>query len=91
MTSITVRHYKAAGDSDPQASILYPLAADIANQNVLLVDDVNDTGDTLQLAWGYLFGLGPRELKTAVLHEKQNSILRVDFKAESVSEWRWII
>jgi len=91
MTSITLRHYTAAGASNPQASILYPLAADIANQNVLLVDDVNDTGETLQLARDYLVGLGPQELKTAVLHEKMNSIFRVDFMAESVSEWRWII
>lgn len=91
LTSIRVVHYRKAAVRDQPAFIKYPLCTDIAGQHVLLVDDVNDTGDTLGVAGRYLQSLGPAEVRTAVVHEKTSSPLRADYVAETLTEWRWLI
>ena len=58
--------------------------------NVLLVDDIDDTGDTLQLAQDYLKGLNPKEIKVAVLHHKKTSTLIPDFFTQKIICWHWI-
>lgn len=91
LTSIRVVHYSKAAIHDQQAYVKYPLCIDITGQRVLLVDDVNDTGDTLQVARAHLEGLGPTEVRIAVLHEKVRSPLRAEYVGETLEEWRWLI
>jgi len=91
MTSIKVQHYGAGAQMEERAWVKYPLAADIRNQRVLVVDDVNDTGDTLVVARDHLASAGPTEVRTAVLHEKATSPVHADYHAAEVLEWRWII
>ena len=89
LTSLRITHYTGAEKSS-QARIVSPLGVDIENKNVLLVDDVSDSGDTLQLALQHINGLAPRELRTAVLHHKQCASVVPDFFAQRVIRWRWI-
>ena len=91
MSSVSIRHYVAAATKEPQAQLLYPLMADVKDKKVLIVDDVDDSGDTLQLAMDHVATLSPSEVQTAVLHEKSNSSFRVRFKAKSITEWCWVI
>jgi hypoxanthine phosphoribosyltransferase len=91
LTSIRVVHYRKAAVHEQPAYIKYPLCIDIAAQRVLLVDDVNDTGDTLAVARSHLESLGAAEVRVAVLHEKTSSSLRAEFVGETLSEWRWLI
>jgi hypoxanthine phosphoribosyltransferase len=69
MTGIKVEHYSATR-KQRDVVIRYPLNADLTGLNVLVVDDVNDSGDTLEAVAAYLEGFSPRALKIAVLHEK---------------------
>lgn len=91
MASVSIRHYTAAATKEPQAQVLYPLTADIKGKKVLIADDVNDTGDTLQVAMDHVATFFPSEVCTAVLHEKSSSGFRVHHKAETITEWRWVI
>ncbi len=91
LTSIRVVHYRKAAVHEQQAYVKYPLCMDIAGQRILLVDDVNDTGDTLDVARAHLEGLGPTEVRIAVLHEKTGSPVVADYVAETLEEWRWLI
>jgi len=91
LTSIRVVHYRKAATKEQTAYIKYPLCIPIAGQRVLVVDDVNDTGDTLQVAHAHLTSMGPAEVRTAVLHEKTSSPIRADFTAATITEWRWLI
>jgi len=91
LTSIRVVHYRKAATKEQAAYIKYPLCIPIAGQRVLVVDDVNDTGDTLQVAHAHLASMGPAEVRTAVLHEKTSSPIRADFTAATITEWRWLI
>ena len=89
LASIRIKHYTGA-DKSEAAQLLEELSIDIQGMNVLLVDDIDDTGDTLQLALEYLKDLNPKQIKVAVLHHKIISTLMPDFYAQKIIRWRWI-
>jgi hypoxanthine phosphoribosyltransferase len=91
LDSIRVAHYRAGAAKAPAARLVSTLNSDIRACNVLLVDDVADTGDTLALAVEYLGGLEPRVVKVAVLQHKSQSPFIPDFCAEEGSAWRWLV
>lgn len=91
MASVSVRHYSAAAIKEAKAYVLYPLNAEVAGKKVLLVDDVNDTGDTLEMAIQHVRDQSPAQFKTAVLHEKSTTSIRCDFKVVTVKDWHWIL
>jgi len=91
LTSFKVEHYTATRKQS-ETRIRYPLSADPGRQHILLVDDVNDTGDTYHAALRHLHNRGASgEIRTAALHEKRNSLFHTDFHAKEVRRWRWII
>lgn len=90
LTGIKVEHY-AATRKRREAVIRYPLNADIRGLDVLLVDDVNDSGDTLAVAVDYLRGFAPKRLRTAVLHEKALTRFAADLCARRLNTWRWLV
>ncbi|WP_026279697.1 phosphoribosyltransferase [Thioalkalivibrio sp. ALJ16] len=91
LLSLKVEHYTAGARARQRAAVTIPLAGEIRDERVLLVDDVNDSGDTLNAARPHLEALGPATLHTAVLHEKDRTTCRADFCSQAVHEWRWIL
>ena len=91
LTSIKIELYTSASIKMEKAVVKYPLCHDIKEQRVLIIDDVNDSGDTLKLAQAHLQTFQPREVKIAVLHQKLTSRLPVDYYAHKVNKWRWLI
>lgn len=89
--SVQISHYVAGATQQEQARIIAPVNISIEGKNVLLVDDVNDTGKTLISAKEHIQALHPAILKTAVIHEKPDTIFTVDFVAEKITEWKWLI
>ncbi|WP_455222400.1 phosphoribosyltransferase [Kaarinaea lacus] len=91
LTSFKIEHYRGSLKS-PQAIIKYPLVADVAQQHLLLVDDVSDSGDTFTVALEHVHSKGrPASIQTAVIHHKTVSSFVPDYFAQAVKEWRWII
>ncbi len=91
MTSIKIQHYAPGARKQRRAWVKYPLGGSIEGQRVLLVDDVNDTGDTLEAALDHLRGFGAADLRTAVLHEKLTTRFRADYRVLEVRDWHWIV
>jgi len=91
LTSVKVQHYQHGAQKEKQANLKFPLSGSIEGKKVLLADDVNDTGESLQVAYNHLLENYPKELKTAVLHEKDNTTFKTDYYQEFLKEWRWII
>lgn len=89
LVSIRITHYTGAEKSEV-AQLIEPLNVDIQGMNVLLIDDIDDTGDTLQVALDCIVGLNPGVVKHAVLHHKVSSSLVPDYFAQKVIHWRWI-
>jgi hypothetical protein len=91
LLSLQLRHYGSGGRIERHAEVSEPLAGSIAGCRVLLVDDVNDSGDTLKAARPYLDDLRPAELRMAVLHEKASTSCRADYRSGFIHEWRWML
>ena len=90
LTGIKIEHWGPGAEKKEEATIRYPLAADVRGLAVLIVDDVTDTGETLRVARGYVEGFSPREVRTAVLHHKRTSAVLPDYYAGYVGDWRWV-
>ena len=82
-----IKFYKSIETRKEQPIITYPLILDISNKNVLLVDDVADTGKSLSLAIEMTRLYGPKNIYTATLYVKPTTILVPDFYAETTSAW----
>lgn len=91
LTSIKIEHYRSGANRQERAVVRQPLSVDISKRKVLLVDDVNDSGDTLRVAVDHLQSFRPQGLKVAVLHHKVVSDMEVDYCVHKVVKWRWII
>jgi hypothetical protein len=91
LTSFKIEHWGMAAQEKPAVTVRFPLAVDIRDKTVLVIDDVTDTGKTLELALIYLKGFNPKEIRTAVLQYKVSSSFCPDYYASEEHEWRWII
>ncbi len=62
----------------------------VRERKVLIVDEVSDTGKTLEIAVDFVSMAGPLDVKTAVLHLKSTSSFVPDFYIEKLEDWVWI-
>ncbi|MGZ5029260.1 MAG: phosphoribosyltransferase [Methylobacter sp.] len=91
LTSFKVEHYQGIFKQHA-AYVKYPLNAAINERNVLLLDDVCDSGDTFTVGTEHIQHCGKNNaIRTAALHFKTVSKYIPDFYVETVSEWRWLI
>ncbi|MGR8942506.1 MAG: phosphoribosyltransferase, partial [Gammaproteobacteria bacterium] len=91
LTGFKIEHYRDIRKTQ-QAVVRYPLTADVAGKNVLLVDDVTDTGDTFDAAIEHIRQRGAfKEIRTAALIHKTVSRFVPDYYADCLAEWRWQI
>ncbi len=67
---VKISSYGAAQESSGQLDIKLDISMPVTNQNVLLVDDIVDTGLTLNEYRKRLEQLGPKKLETAALINK---------------------
>jgi hypothetical protein len=91
LSSIRLEHWGPAASRRENAVVKYPLACSAEGMDLLVIDDVTDTGETLSTAVDYLQQLKPSRIRTGVLHHKISSGFTPDYYAELVKDWRWII
>ncbi len=91
MGTLRVRHWSKTAEKDNKPSLTAGIDEDISGKNILVVDDLTDTGGSLKVAYEYVLGLNPLEVKTATLFHKVCSEIVPDYFAEQVDAWKWII
>jgi len=82
-----VKLYISAGQRGERPYLRQPLTLSIKDRRVLLVDDVSDSGLTLQFSVQALSLYMPAEIKTATLYIKPWTRYVPDYYAEQVNEW----
>jgi hypoxanthine phosphoribosyltransferase len=80
---VRVATYKEEEDAVRQPEIIDTIRLDVKGLDVLLIDDVLDTGKTLAHISKTLHEMGPASLRTCVLLEKETT-RRAGFKADFV-------
>ncbi|CAG0953182.1 orotate phosphoribosyltransferase [Methanosarcinales archaeon] len=92
LVSIRTEHWGIASKNETaRIKFSLPEEADISGKNVLVVDDVADTGDSFSVILDYLEQKNPTGIRTAVLHYKTCSTVVPDYWGEKHEEWNWII
>ena len=66
----------------------FPLATNVSGLKVLIIDDVTDTGETLQVAAGHVEANGAADFRTGVLQHKVSSSFELDYFADSIKDWK---
>jgi hypothetical protein len=88
--SLKAEHWGITATKNGKASIKYGLNIDLTGKNVLLVDDVTDTGESIELSKEHVKRLNPKTIKTATLYHLKGSKYVPDFFGLE-HEWVWII
>ncbi len=84
---IEVMFYQRPGETRHKPVIRQPLTLDVSERNVLIVDDVSDTGKSLQVALSAINLHGPDQIKTATLYIKPWSTFIPDYYGASSTKW----
>ena len=79
------------GEKLPERVKITGSTPELTSKKILVVDDVADSGDTLQEITKHLKERGASLVKAAVLHYKKTSTCKPDYWVEEMDEWLWIV
>ena len=85
--SIRIEFYLAPGVTARKPVISQAIMVPVKGVNVLVVDDVSDTGESLKVAVEHLDAGGAKAIKTATLFYKPQSIFKPDFFIVQTEQW----
>jgi hypoxanthine phosphoribosyltransferase len=87
LSSIQIRFYTHIGKAQNRPIIIQSLPIDVSGENILIFDDVADSGETLKVAKEYLILCGAKTVTTATLFIKTWTKTRPDFYSGKTSSW----
>lgn len=85
--TLQVEFYVGLGETSAAPVLRQGLALSVVGRRVLLVDDIADSGRSLELAKSYLLSQGAAELRVAVLYYKPGSVVKPEFYAQETRSW----
>jgi hypoxanthine phosphoribosyltransferase len=88
--SVKVDHWGVTATKDGKAKLTCPLTGDVVGKNVLVVDDITDTGESLTMAVNHVKESKPSEVKSATLMHIAGSKFVPDYYGVEVA-WAWEI
>jgi len=92
LTSLKMEHYVGTASKGADPEVRYPMPeGSVAGKDVLIVDDIADTGESLRHAHEYVAGRDPDAVRTATLQLLHTSEFEPDFVGERLDEWAWIV
>jgi len=87
MRVVDVKFYTDIDKRIEKPTITVPLTENIENLNVLIADDVADTGKTLKEVKKHVLSFNPKQLKIAVIAKKPQSIIDPDYYVFETDKW----
>ncbi|MEM3431243.1 MAG: phosphoribosyltransferase [Candidatus Micrarchaeia archaeon] len=94
LSTIRVTFYTKPGVAKDRPHLAEDLSTDVTDKNVLIVDDVVESGKTLSLTYNYLKERGAKKVYTAALLDKivdgKEKIMSPDFYSEKIAN-KWIV
>ena len=85
--SIQVKLYTDIAHAGATPQIMQPLNVSVADKRVLLVDDIADSGRTLQFVSTHLKEQGAAEVQTATLYFKPGCSVTPDYYQKTTDNW----
>lgn len=93
LLSIKTEHWGITATKSGKAVLNDPGKLNLSGKNVLIVDDITDTGQSMRLAYDFVKSQEPSSIRTAAMLHITRSEFVPDFYGEVVdqSEWTWFI
>jgi hypoxanthine phosphoribosyltransferase len=91
--AVKTEHWGVTANPDGKALLTVELNIDVSKENVLIVDDITDTGESLTLALKHVKDMRPQELRSATLLHISHSKIAPDYYSKEVpkEDWTWFI
>jgi len=93
MVCIKVEHWIQTAEAERVARIKYPYKLDLSGKRLLIIDDIADTGDSLEVAKKFVEeNFSAKEIKTATMQViKPVTKFWPDFYSRVEEEWAWFM
>src|SRR6056297_57514 len=92
LTSLKMEHYVGTAEKAGEPEVRYPMPeGSVEGKDVLIIDDIADTGGSIEHAHDYVQDRDPDSVRTATLQLLQSSEFEPDFVGERLEEWAWIV
>ena len=92
LTSLKMEHYVGTAEKTGEPEVRYPMPeGSVAGKDVLIIDDIADTGGSIERAYEYVTDRDPGEVRTATLQLLGTSEFQPDFVGERLEDWTWIV
>jgi len=87
LANITAEFYMGTTKIRHKPIITQPVSVSVKDKNILLVDDVADTGESLKLVNSHLKEDGASEIKIVTIYRKPWSLIVPDYYAKETCLW----
>ena len=92
LTSLKMEHYVGTAEKSGDPQIRYPMPeGSVQDKDVLIIDDIADTGGSIKRAYEYVTEREAGEVRTSTLQLLQTSEFEPDFVGERLEEWAWVV
>ena len=92
LASLKVEHYVGTATKAGEPVVRYPMPeGSVEGKDVLVVDDIADTGGSIERAHDYVRDRDPNAVRTATLQLLGTSAFEPDYVGERLDEWAWIV
>ncbi len=93
LLSVKTEHWGITATRNGQAILRDPGSLNIGGRNVLIVDDITDTGQSMKLAYEFVKKQDPANIRTATMLHITRSEFIPDYYGEEITEknWAWFI
>jgi hypoxanthine phosphoribosyltransferase len=92
LTSLKIEHYVGTAAAGDEPEIRYPMPeGSVAGKDVLVVDDIADTGESIRHAEAYVRDRDPAAVRTATLQCLAGCAADPDFVGEHLDDWTWVV
>ncbi|KTG25091.1 phosphoribosyltransferase [Haloferax profundi] len=92
LTSLKMEHYVGTAQKSNEPEVRYPMPeGSVEGKDVLIIDDIADTGGSIKRAYEYVTDRNAGEVRTATLQLLQTSEFEPDYVGERLEEWAWVV
>ncbi|EMA36565.1 phosphoribosyltransferase [Halococcus hamelinensis] len=92
LTSLKMEHYVGTAQKTGDPEIRYPMPeGSVEGKDVLIIDDIADTGGSIERAHEYVVDRDPNAVRTATVQLLGTSAFEPDFVGERLDEWTWVV
>jgi hypoxanthine phosphoribosyltransferase len=87
LANVKAEFYVGVAETKGEPTLTQPVSMNVEGKQVLIVDEVADTGKSLKLVKEHIIGQGGKEVRIATVYYKPWSIVKPDYHEKETEHW----